>query len=225
MDLLDIFDFNGSFNMHQFTVMTEAPGGTMGLVKEIRVRWLLEELGEDYEELRFKHSDLKSEEYLKLQPFGQVPAYLDGDVEMFETGAILLYLADKYQRFLPTEGPARARALTWIFALMNSLEPYLISRIWIRFGFEQNEMTKKILDEGVAIISKRLGSFDKMMGNNQFALEEFSIVDIIFTTILRNLALSNLVAPYPKLDAYLERMQSREAFKKALSDHSKLYQL
>lgn len=211
--------------MHKVSVMTEAPVGTKGLVKEIRVRWLLEELGEVYEEMKFRWPDLKKEPYLKLQPFGQVPAYQNDEVEMFESGAILIYLADEKEKFLPKEGAKRAKVLTWLFAVMNTLEPYIISRIWIRFSFEQNEVTKQILDQSLSVISKHLTTLEGMMENDSFVAGEFSIADIIFTTVLRNIALTPVLENHPKLKKYLASMEERPAFKKALSDHSKLYEV
>jgi glutathione S-transferase len=212
-------------NMHKFSVITDAPAGTKGLVKELRVRWFLEEIGEPYEEMRFKHSELKLESYLKLQPFGQVPAYQNEDLEMYETGAILLFLADETGKLLPKEGKERANALTWLFALLNSLEPFITARIWLNFSFEKNDVINQIMSQNLMLIQDKLSRLEKTMIHADFVTGEFSIVDIVFVTILRNPAVMSILGDHPKLKNYLVKMEDRPAFLKALNDHSKLYKI
>ncbi len=211
--------------MHQFSVITDAPLMTKGFVKELRLRWFFEEIGEPYQEMRYKHSELKKAPYLELQPFGQVPAYKNGECEMFETGAILLFLADEKGRLFPQEGVKRAKALSYLFALLNTLEPFIIMRSWLKFSFDQeNKLIQEVLNKGLNTISEKLTGLERVIKNKEFMLEEFSIIDILFTTILRNITSTNIFEKHPSLLKYLSNMEKRPSFIKAQNDHFKLYE-
>jgi len=206
--------------MNQFSCLTDIPDMTKGLVRELRVRWMLQELGLPYEAVVYSHPDIKKHPYLDLQPFGQVPYFKTDGLQMFETGAILIHLALKYNKFLPTEEIARAHTLQWLFAAQNSVEPFLFHVFMLKFDPEVTEATRakgmKICEDRVRVLSEKLGDQEYFSG-------AFSIAEIVMTTVLRTANLSNLLAPYPNLESYMQRMEARPAFQRALIEHVKLY--
>lgn len=206
--------------MNRFSCLTDVPPSTKGLVRELRVRWMLEELGLPYEEIRYPHPEIKQEEYLKKQPFGQVPYFTSGDLCMFETGAILLHLALKYNKLLPIDETERAHTLTWIFAALNSVEPWLFHYFLLSFDQEAAESTKTKAKE---LINGRLRALSDRLGNKEFFGESFSVADIIMTTVLKTAQHIGMLDGYANLSAYLQRNESRPAFQRALNEHVKLY--
>lgn len=212
-------DSRGS-RMIQFSCLTDIPGMTKGLVRELRVRWMLEELGLPYEAVIYSHPDTKVHPYLEKQPFGQVPYFKSDDLEMFETGAILIHLALKHNKLLPSEEIARAHTLQWLFAAQNSVEPFLFHVFMLKFDPEAAESTKakgrKICEDRVRVLSEQLGEKEHFSG-------AFSIAEIMMTTVLRTANMSGLLAPHPNLEKYMHRMEARPAFQRALAEHVKLY--
>lgn len=206
--------------MNQFSCLTDIPGMTKGLVRELRVRWMLEELGLPYEAISYPHPETKKEPYLKLQPFGQVPYFKSDDLHMFETGAILLHLALKYNKLLPTEEVTRAHALQWMFAAQTSVEPFLFHSFMLKFDPDATDGMKskarKICEERIRVLSEQLGDKEYFSGT-------FSIAEIMMTTVLRNAKVPGLLADHTNLSEYVERMESRPAFQRAINEHVKLY--
>lgn len=206
--------------MIQFSCLTDVPEMTKGLVRELRVRWMLEELGLPHEAVIYSHPDTKKHPYLDLQPFGQVPYFKTDDLQMFETGAILIHLALKYKKFLPSEEIARAHALQWMFAAQTSVEPFLFHVFMLKFDPEATEGTKakgrKICEDRVRVLSEQLG-------DKEFFGGEFSIAEIVMTTVLRTANMSGLLDPHPNLLDYMNRLEKRPAYQRALSEHVKLY--
>lgn len=207
--------------MNRFSCLTDVPASTKGLVRELRVRWMLEELGLPYEEIRYPHPEIKQEEYLKKQPFGQVPYFTSGDLCMFETGAILLHLALKHNKLLPENEIERAHTFTWIFAALNSVEPWLFHYFLLKFDPEAAETTKTKAKE---LIDGRLRALSDRLDKKEFFGESFSIADIIMTTVLKTAEHIGMLCGYENLSNYLKRNESRPAFKRALNEHGKLYQ-
>lgn len=208
--------------MNQISVLTGIPEFTKGYVKELRVRWALEEMGLPYEEVRYPHPETKNEEYKKLQPFGQVPYFKSGDLCMFETGAILLHLALKNNKLLPLDEKERAYAFTWLFAGLNSIEPYMFHDFFLKQDPEASDSMKEKSNE---IVQERLKIVSIELDDRKFFGKSFSIADIIMTTILKNALGEGLLINYTNLKDYVERNESRPAFQRALHDHEKLYEV
>ena len=207
--------------MNRFSVLTQIPEFTKGLVRELRVRWALQEMELPYEEIRYPHPETKKEEYLKMQPFGQVPYFSSGELCMFETGAILLHLALKHRKLLPSEESERARALTWLFAGLNSVEPWMFHYFLLKNDPEAPETTK---EKAKQLIESRLAALSRELGDREFFGKSFSIADIVMTTVLKTAERLGTMEAYPNLLAYIRRHESRPAFKRALEEHLKLYE-
>lgn len=208
--------------MNRISVLVGIPEFTKGLVRELRVRWTLEELGLPYEEIRYPLPETKKDEYKKLQPFGQVPYFTSGDLCMFETGAILLHLALKSNKLLPVDENERAHAFTWMFAALNSIEPFMFHEFMLKNAPEATEATK---EKSRGLVEQRLQATSNELGDKEFFGNSFSITDIIMTTVLKTAQRSNLLNNYKNLIRYVERNESRPAFKRALKDHEQLYEV
>lgn len=206
--------------MIQFSCLTDIPGMTKGLVRELRVRWMLEELGLPHEAIIYSHPETKKDPYLKLQPFGQVPYFKTDDLQMFETGAILIHLAMKYNQFLSTQENERAHTLQWMFAGQTSVEPFLFHLFMLKFDPEATEGTK---EKARQICRERIRVLSEQLGEKEYFTESFSIADIVMTTVLRTANMSGFLDPHPNLLNYMNRMEARPAFQRALSEHVKLY--
>lgn len=207
--------------MNRFSVLTDVPASTMGLVRELRVRWFHEELGLPYEEIRYPHPETKKEEYLKHQPFGQVPYFVSDDLEMFETGAILLYLALKHNKLLPTDEVERAHALQWMFAAQTSVEPWFFHYFVLSWDPDAPETTKSKAKD---LVMNRLRALSKELGDREYFGKDFSIAEIVMTTVLKSAHSKGFTAEFPNLSAYIHRNEARPAFQRALSAHEKLYE-
>jgi glutathione S-transferase len=206
--------------MNRFSVLTGVPESTKGLVREIRVRWMLEELGLPYEEIRYPHPETKKEAYLEKQPFGQVPYFTSGDLCIFESGAILLHLALKYQKLLPTDEIERAQTLTWMFAAQTSMEPSFFHYFRLKIDPDAPEVLRS---KALAVMKERLAAASKALGDREYFSPRFSIAEIVMTTALRPSRIQGNLQEFPNLIRYLDRNEARPAFQRALNDHMKLY--
>lgn len=206
--------------MIQFSCLTDIPAMTKGLVRELRVRWMLEELGLPYEAVVYPHPETKKDSYLKLQPFGQVPYFKTDDLQMFESGAILLHLALKYNKFLPTEENARAITLQWMFAAQTSIEPFLFHSFALRFDPESTEGMK---ERARQTCLNRIRVLSEQLGEKEYFSGSFTIAEMVMTMALRNAKNPGLLTEFPNLSNYVQRMEDRPAFQRALSEHLKLY--
>ncbi len=206
--------------MIKFSCLTDIPNMTKGLVRELRVRWMLEELGLPHEAVIYPHPETKKDPYLKLQPFGQVPYFKADDLQMFETGAILIHLALKHNQFLSNEEVERARTLQWMFAGQTSVEPFLFHLFLLKTDPDVTEKTKVNAQQ---ICKERIRVLSEQLGEKEFFGQNFSIADIVMTTVLRTANMSNFLDPHPNLLSYMNRNEARPAFKRALNEHVKLY--
>lgn len=207
--------------MNRFSCFTDVPESTKGLVRELRVRWTLQEMDLPYEEVPYPHAETKKEEYLKLQPFGQVPYFESGELCMFESGAILLHLALKHNKLLPTDEIERAHTLTWLFAALNSVEPWLFPYFLLKYD---PDATKAQKDRAKQLIESRFVALSKELGEREFFGKNFSIADIVMTTVLKTGSRLRTMDNFPNLEAYIQRNESRPAFKRALAEHVKHYE-
>ncbi|ATB29470.1 glutathione S-transferase family protein [Melittangium boletus] len=195
------------------------PPLAQGLVRELRVRWALEEAGLAYEERLIGPEDQTSEHYRRLQPFGQVPSYEEDGLVMFESGAIVMHIAERSEALMPSEPVARARSKTWMFAALNSVEPSIQNLAEIDLFHPQEEWAKQRRPMAVEDVKTRLTSLSDWLEGKDYLEERFTAADLLMTTVLRILRHTELVARMPVLEAYRLRCEARPAFRKALADH------
>ncbi len=195
------------------------PPFAQGLARDIRVRWALEEAGLPYEAILIGPEDQKSEAYRALQPFGQVPVYKEDGFAIFESGAIVLHIADKSENLMPRDPKARLRAVTWMFAAINSIEPDVRNLIAIDIFYAKEEWARQRRPGALAAAQSRLATLANWLGSRDYLEGSFTAADLLMTTVLRFLRDNDLIREFPSLLEYRERCQARPAFKKALAAH------
>jgi len=181
------------------------------------VRWALEEAGRSYSVRNVE--DQNSPAYRAQQPFGQVPVLHDGDFPIFESGAILLHLADKEAGLLPADRAEREQAKMWMFAALNSVEPHTGNLANLLFFHANDAWAKEARPMMEELAKKRLDAIDAWLANRDYLAGSFSAADILMITVLRQLDDSGVVEQFRNLFAYKQRCMARPAFKKALADH------
>ncbi|WP_286949649.1 MULTISPECIES: glutathione S-transferase family protein [Brevundimonas] len=205
--------------MIQVTAFKWVPDFAQGSVRDIRVRWALEEAGLGYDDRLIGFEDQSTPAYRSLQPFGQVPAYSDGKVQMFESGAIVLWIAQNSSELMPDDLPGRAMVMTWLFAAMNSVEPLVAELAGIDFFNADKAWAKERRPEVEAALRGRLSDLQDALGDRWwFANDRFSAADILMAHVLRDLRHTDIIASFPALAAYVTRAEARPAFKRALAD-------
>ena len=195
------------------------PPFAQGLVREFRVRWALEEAGVAYEERLIGPEDQASESYRALQPFGQVPAYEEDGLVLFESGAIVLRVAERSVALMPSDPGGRARAKTWMFAALNTLEPPIQNLAELDLFHADEEWAKLRRPAAVEAARVRLEMLSSWLDGRDYLEGRFTAGDLLMTTVLRILRHTDLVAEIPVLEAYRLRCEARPAFQKALADH------
>ena len=194
------------------------PKFAQGLVRDLRLRWALEEISRPYRVELLDAMAPKPDHYYQWQPFGQVPAFDDGKVRMFESGAILLYLGEQDERLLPRDETLRWQAITWLIAGLNSVEPSLMQIVMLDV-FQANEpWAKDARPSAVEFARSRLSPVADALGDREWLAGPFTIADILMVTVLRNLRHTDIVAGFPGLAAYQARGEARPAFQQALAD-------
>ncbi|KCZ58912.1 glutathione S-transferase family protein [Hyphomonas chukchiensis] len=193
------------------------PDFAKGNVRDIRARWALEEAGVDYRMRLFNASEDKPEAYLKEQPFAQVPTLKEGDIQMFESGAILLYIAGKSETLMPRDPVAQARVTSWVFAALNSIEVFSMELVIINLFEPDAEWAKLRRPGSEALVRQKLKRLAAWLGDKDYLEGAFSVGDIAMASVLRDLTRTPLVAEHANLSAYVERCLARPAFKRALA--------
>ena len=200
------------------TAFERSPDGGKGLARDTRVRWALEEVGQPYEVRLVSFRAMKEPAHLALHPFGQIPTYEEGDLALFETGSIVFHIAERHAGLLPDDADARARAITWMFAALNTVEPPIIDR-GIAMLVERDktwyEERLPILEERVR---DRLHELSSRLGDADWLDDAFSAGDLLMVTVLRRLNGSGILEEYPNLSAYVARGEARPAYKRAFED-------
>jgi glutathione S-transferase len=195
------------------------PPFAQGLVRDVRVRWALEEAGIPYRENLIGPEDQASAAYRALQPFGQVPAVETGDLKLFESGAIVIHIAEQSDALMPSDAVGRARTLAWILAALNSVEP-AVQNLAALDAFHAHEAWAPLRrPTAVEAAQKRLAAVETWLGDRDYLENRFTAADLMMTTVLRILRHTDLVSGRPALRAYQERCEARPAFKKAMTDH------
>jgi glutathione S-transferase len=197
------------------TAFERSPDRGKGLARDMRVRWALEEVGQPYDVRLLSFSEMKEPAHRALHPFGQIPTYEEGDLALFESGAIVFHIAERHAGLLPDDTNARARAIAWMFAALDTVEPPIFDRS-LAMILERNEpwyeQRLRVLE---ASIRKRLGDLSARLGDADWLDGAFSAGDLLMVTVLRRLNGSGVLEEYPNLSAYVARGEARPAFKRA----------
>ena len=197
------------------TAFDRSPDGGKGLSRDTRVRWALEEVGQPYLVRPVSFRALKEPAHLALHPFGQIPTYEEGDLALFETGSIVLHIAERHAGLLPDHANARARAIAWMFAALSTVEPPIVDRstaMLLERDKSWHEERLGVLEDRVRV---RLGELSSRLGRADWLDDAFSAGDLLMVTVLRRLNGSGLVEKYPNLFAYVARGEARPAYKRA----------
>ena len=197
------------------TAFERSPDGGKGLARDTRVRWALEEVGQPYEVRLVSFRALKEPAHLALHPFGQIPTYEDGDLALFETGSIVFHIAERNDGLLPDDANAPARAIAWMFAALNTLEPPIVdlgAAMLLERDKTWYEQRLPIVEDR---IRHRLGELSSRLGDADWLDGAFSAGDLLMVTVLHRLNGSDILNEYPNLAAYVARGEARPAFRRA----------
>lgn len=193
------------------------PEFAKGQVRDLRVRWALEEAGLPYRTQLLEQGDKETPAYRALQPFGQVPAFEEGDLKLFESGAIVLHIGERSEALLPKEPDARARATQWLIAALNSIEPFIMNVGMLGFMFPNEPWVEQYRPHALAMMNRRLADLSRALGDKPFLDgERFTAGDLMMATVLRIFDGSDLVRSDTRLSAYIDRCTARPAFRRAL---------
>ena len=199
------------------TAFERSPDRGKGLARDMRVRWALEEVGQPYDVRLVSFGAMKEAAHRKLHPFGQIPTYEEGDLTLFESGAIILHIAERHAGLLPEDTNARARAITWVFAALNTVEPPIVERsmaIILEREKSWYEQRLPMLEDRVRV---RLSELASRLGKADWLDGAFSAGDLLMVTVLRRLAGSGEVEKFPNLAAYVARGEARPAYQRAFA--------
>ena len=197
------------------TAFERSPDGGKGLARDTRVRWALEEVGQPYDVHFVSFSAIKEGAHRRLQPFGQIPTYQEGDLVLFESGAIVFHIAERHDGLLPTDASARARAITWMYAALSTVEPVIIQRevsLYLERDKAWHEERLAIVEDRIRVRMAEVGAW---LGDREWLDGAFSAGDLLMVQVLRRLGGSNILDEYPNLAAYVARGEARPAFKRA----------
>jgi len=197
------------------TAFERSPDRGRGLARDMRVRWALEEVGQPYEVRLLSFAAMREPAHLALHPFGQIPTYEEGGLALFESGAIVLHIAERHAGLLPEDANARARAIAWMFAALDTVEPPIFDRSLARILERDQpwyEHRLRVLEESAR---RRLGDLSRRLGDAEWLDGAFSAGDLLMVTVLRRAA--DLLADYPNLAAYVARGEARPAFQRAFA--------
>lgn len=201
--------------MPTITAFDRSPDGGKGLARDTRVRWALEELGQPYEVRGVSMSALKEHAHLALNPFGSIPTYEQDGLVLFETGAIVLHIAERHEGLLPKDTHARARAIAWMFAALNSVEPWILEHV----NAKLLEGDKPWANDRMPLVADRIrGRLQKLaahLGDAEWLDGAFSAGDLIMVSVLLRLRMSGILNEYANLAAFVARGEARPAYKRA----------
>ena len=197
------------------TAFEQSPDRGRGLARDMRVRWAFEEVGEPYEVRLVSFAAMKEPAHRALHPFGQIPTYEEGDLVLFESGAIVFHIAERYAGLLPDDANARARAITWMFAALNTVEPPILDLQTTRLLEGDKTWYEQRLPVVEDRIRNRLGELSGCLGDADWLDGEFSAGDLMMVAVLLRLKASGMLDEYPNLSTYVARGEARPAYKRA----------
>jgi glutathione S-transferase len=199
------------------TAFESSPDRGRGLARDMPVRWAFEEVGQPYDVKLVSFADMKEADHKARQPFGQIPTYEDGDLTLFESGAIVFQIAQSHTGLLPDDATARAHAINWMFAALSTIEPPILAReaaVLMERDQPWYEARLPILEQR---IRPRLSDLSRRLGEADWLDGAFSAGDLLMVTVLRRLKTSAMLADYPNLVAYVARGEARPAFQRAFA--------
>jgi glutathione S-transferase len=210
--------------MITLTAFRWVPTFAQGVVRDLRVRWALEEAGIPYRENLIDFEELKSDAYRALQPFSQVPAIETESLKLFESGAIVFYIAEQSEALMPSDPISRARTSAWMFAALNSIEPHIQHLAGLDLFQAGEPWALAARPSALQLVQLRLTQLEDWLGGRDYLEDRFTAGDLLMTTVLRILRHTDIIATRPLLKAYQERCESRPAFQKALADQLKPFE-
>ncbi len=197
------------------TVFERSPDGGRGLARDMRVRWALEEVGHPYDVRPGSFAAMKEPAHRALHPFGQIPTFEDGDLTLFESGAIVFHIADRHAGLLPDDANARARAINWMFAALSTVEPPIVDREVVSYLERDQPWYAQRLRAVEDRIRGKLNDLSRRLGDADWLDGQFSAGDLMTVDVLRRLGGSGLLNEYRNLSAFVARAEVRPAFKRA----------
>ncbi|MEY9879273.1 glutathione S-transferase family protein [Bradyrhizobium sp. USDA 329] len=201
--------------MPTITAFENSPDRGRGQARDMRVRWALEEVGQPYDVRLVSFAAMKQPTHLALHPFGQIPTYEDGDLALFESGAIVLHIAERHGGLLPLDANARSRAIAWMFAALSTLEPPIVELDMAMLVERDRSWHAERLPMLQDRVRVRLGELSRRLGGADWLDGAFSASDLMMVTVLRRLNASRLLDEYPEIAAYVARGEARPAFRRA----------
>jgi glutathione S-transferase len=202
----------------EITAFRWVPSFAQGLVRDLRIRWALEEIGQHYRVRLLDATKPRPQEYFCEQPFGQVPIYKDDQVELFESGAILIHLGLQDDRLLPSDPSGRMRGIAWLIAALNSVEPAIFPLLMINIFNKGEAWTKEAGPKFIERLNGRLQCMSDALGDKEWLEGRFTIGDLMLVTVLRQLRGTGILDRFSNLAALVKRGEDRPAFQRALSD-------
>src|SRR5215475_9097912 len=199
------------------TAFERSPDGGKGLARDTRVRWALEEVGQPYKVRLVSFRAMKEPAHLAIHPFGQIPTYEDGDLALFETGAIVFHIAEHHAGLFPDDADARARAIMWMFAAVNTVEPPILELVTVRIVEGDKPWSKERLPLVEARIRGVLKRLSDRLGDAEWLDDAFSAGDLMMVSVLLRSRASGLLDEYPNLAAYVARGEARPAYQRAFT--------
>jgi glutathione S-transferase len=199
------------------TAFEQSPDGGKGLARDTRVRWALEEVGQPYEVLPLSFPALKESTHLCRNPFGQIPTYEEGDLCLFESGAIVFHLAERHTGLLPEDASARARAIMWMFAALNSVEPPILEIVTAKFIEGDKPWAKERMPLVFDRIRHRFRQLSPRIGDAGWLDGDFSAGDLLMVSVLLRSRPSGILDEFPNLAAYVARGEARPAYQRAFA--------
>src|SRR5678815_2547094 len=204
------------------TAFEHSPDGGKGLARDTRVRWALEEVAQPYQVRLVSFRAMKEPAHLAIHPFGQIPTYEEGELALFETGAIVFHLAQHHAGLLPDDANARARAITWMFAALNTVEPPILELVNAKILEGDKPWAAQRMPLVMDRVRGRLGPLSRRLGEADWLDGAFSAGDLMMVSVLLRLRASGLLDEYPNLAAYVARGEARSAYKRAFAAQLKI---
>jgi len=199
------------------TAFERSPDGGRGLARDTRLRWALEEVGQPYAVRLVSFAAMKEPEHLALHPFGQIPTYEEGGLVLFESGSIVLHIVERYSGLLPGDANGRARAIAWMFAALNTVEPPILERMTAKLLEGDKPWAKERLPLVEGRIRVRLHQLSARLGDREWLDGDFSAGDLMMVSVLLSLKSSGMLSEFPNLAAYLARGEARPAYQRAFA--------